>query len=50
MYWQKRFDLEDPDAKLTENILAIYEQHKNYDYRCMEGELTKCDFIVNKYA
>lgn len=48
MYWQKRFDQEDPDAKLKLEMLAIREKHKDFGYRRMHKELGKRDFLVNK--
>lgn len=48
MYWQKRFKQKDPDAEVKQNILAIHEQHKDYGYRRMHGELMNRGFIVNK--
>ena len=39
MYWQKRFNRENPDKNLEEKILEIRKNHKNYGYRRMLGEL-----------
>ena len=39
MYWQKRFDRENPDRELKEKILEIRKMHKDYGYRRMFGEL-----------
>ncbi len=30
MYWQKRFDRENPDQKIEEEMLKIREKHTNY--------------------
>lgn len=38
MYWQKRFDNENPDQKMEEKILEIHENNKDYGYRRMCGE------------
>lgn len=48
MYWQKRFDRENPDKELGEKMLEIREQHKDYGYRRMFGELRKQGYVVNK--
>ena len=33
MYWQKRFDRENPDQEIEEKILGIRKEHKDYGYR-----------------
>ena len=48
MYWQKRFDRENPDKKLEEKILEIREIHKDYGYRRMLGELRNQGYVINK--
>ena len=48
MYWQKRFDREDPDAELLQTIRDIREAHKDYGYRRVCGELRKRGIKVNK--
>ena len=48
MYWQKRFDMENPDKELEENMLEIRENNKDYGYRRMLGELRKQGYVVNK--
>ena len=48
MYWQKRFDRENPDKDLEEKILEIRENHKDYGYRRMKGELCNQGYVVNK--
>ncbi len=48
MYWQKRFDREDPDAELLEKVRSIREAHKDYGYRRLHGELRKQGLEVNK--
>ena len=48
MYWQKRFDREDTDAELLQMIQEIREEHKDYGYRRIYGELRKQGFKVNK--
>jgi len=48
MYWQKRFDREDPDAELLQIIRNIRKVHKDYGYRRICGELHKRGFKVNK--
>lgn len=48
MYWQKRFDRENPDKELEEKLMEIRQKHKDYGYRRMLGELCKQGYIVNK--
>ena len=48
MYWQKRFDRENPDKELEETILAIREINKDYGYRRVVGELHNRGFKINK--
>ena len=48
MYWQKRFDRENPDEALEKEILKIRKEHKDYGYRRIKGELGNRGFRVNK--
>ncbi len=48
MYWQKRFDRENPDQELEEKVLEINENNKDYGYRRMYGELRNQGYQVNK--
>ena len=48
MYWQKRFDREDPDAELLKKVTEIKTEHKDYGYRRLCGELRKQGLKVNK--
>ena len=48
MYWQKRFDREDPDAELWQKIKEIREEHKDYGYRRLWAELRRQGIEVNK--
>ena len=48
MYWQKRFDRENPDKVLEETILAIRASNKDYGYRRVVGELNNQGYKVNK--
>lgn len=48
MYWQKRFDKENPDQELEEKILEIRKDNKDFGYRRVYGELKKQGLIVNK--
>ena len=32
MYWQKRFDREDPDESLIKQMQSIRDEHKDYGY------------------
>lgn len=48
MYWQKRFDRENPDEEIENEILAIRKEHKDFGYRRIQGELENRGFHVNK--
>jgi len=48
MYWQKRFDRENPDEALENEILEIRKEHKDFGYRRIQGELGNRGFKVNK--
>lgn len=48
MYWQKRFDREDPDESLIQQMKSIRDEHKDYGYRRIHGELIKQGLDVNK--
>lgn len=48
MYWQKRFDRENPDKDIEEEILSIRNEHKDYGYRRIHKEILKRDFKINK--
>lgn len=48
MYWQKRFNRENPDKELEHKILEIHESNRNYGYRRMYGALRNDGFMVNK--
>lgn len=48
MYWQKRFDRENPDQELKEMILSIRKKHKDYGYRRIYGELRNRGILINK--
>jgi len=48
MYWQKRFDRENPDQEIEKLILDIRQKHKDFGYRRIMGELRKNGMTVNK--
>ena len=49
MYWQKRFNRENPDEALEREILDIRKENKDFGYRRIHGELTSNRNIrVNK--
>ena len=48
MYWQKRFDRENPDQKIEKKILEIRGEHKDYGYRRILGELRNQGYFINK--
>ena len=47
MYWQKRFELENPNEELETLILKIRNTHKDFGYRRIYGELRKHGMNVN---
>lgn len=49
MYWQKRFDRENPNAELEETIKDIFEENKgNYGYRRIQQALNERGIRVNQ--
>jgi transposase InsO family protein len=48
MYWQKRFDRENPSIEIEDKILKAHDKHKDFGYRRMCGELRKQGYLVNK--
>lgn len=48
MYWQKRFDRENPNAQLEQMIIKIRSEHKDFGYRRVHSELRKQGILVNK--
>ena len=48
MYWQKRFDRENPDAVLESKILQIREENKDYGYRRIHKELLNYGIKINR--
>ena len=48
MYWQKRFDRENPDQEIEKKILEIRKEHKDYGYRRIFGELRNQGYSINK--
>ena len=48
MYWQKRFDRENPDQEIEDQIIKIREEHKDFGYRRVYGELKNQGMKVNK--
>ena len=48
MYWQKRFDRENPDKEIEEKILEIRMNNKDYGYRRILGELRNQGYVINK--
>ena len=48
MYWQKRFDREDPDAEIENKILKIREENKDYGYRRIHKVLLNSGLKINK--
>ena len=45
MYWQKRFDRENPDKYLEDEITKIHNENKDYGYRRVYRELRNRDFL-----
>ena len=48
MYWQKRFDRENPDQDLEKKILEIRKANKDFGYRRIYGALRKQGLVINK--
>ena len=48
MYWQKRFDREDPNEEIEKEIMEIRKENKDFGYRRIHGELTNRGIHVNK--
>ena len=48
MYWQKRFDRENPNKELEDKILEIHTENKDFGYRRIHGKLRKLGYVVNK--
>lgn len=48
MYWQKRFDRENPDKDMEEKILEIRSVHKDYGYRRIHAALRNEGYCINK--
>ena len=48
MYWQKRFDRENPDKEIEEKIQEIRLNNKDYGYRRILGELRNQGYTINK--
>ncbi len=48
MYWQKRFNRENPNKELEETILKIHNENKDFGYRRMHAMLCKQGYVVNK--
>ena len=48
MYWQKRFDRENPDKYLEDEIAKIHKENKDYGYRRVYRELRNRKIFVNK--
>ena len=48
MYWQKKFDREDPNEDLERRILEIRKENKDFGYRRIYGVLRKQGLVINK--
>jgi len=49
MYWQKRFDSENPDKDIEKEIKSIFEEHnKTYGYRRITATLRESSMIINQ--
>ena len=48
MYWQKRFDRDNPDKEIEETILVIRKNNKDYGYRRILGEMRNQGWKINK--
>lgn len=49
MYWQKRFDNENPDKDIEERIKSVFEEHNGrYSYRRITATLRNCGIVINQ--
>ena len=48
MYWQKRFNRENPDKEIEEKMFEIRKNNKDYGYRRMLRELRNQGYCINK--
>ncbi len=48
MYWQKRFNRENPNQELEDKILELHKEHSTFGYRRMHALLQKTGYKVNK--
>lgn len=48
MYWQKRFDKDNSDKEIEEEILSIRKEHKDYGYIRIHKEPLNRDILINK--
>ena len=48
MYWQKRFNRENPNQELEDKILELHKEHRTFGYRRMHALLQKTGYKVNK--
>lgn len=48
MYWQKRFDRENPDVEIEDMIMDMRKGNKDFGYCRINGELRKKGIIVIK--
>lgn len=48
MYWQQRFERENPDQKLEDAIWELREKHEDYGYRRIHAALKNNGWHVNK--
>lgn len=49
MYWQKRFDSENPDKDIEEKIKSIFENHNGrYGYRRVTATLRDSGIVINQ--
>jgi len=48
IYWQKRFNRENPDKEIEEKMFEIRKNNKDYGYRRMLGELRNQGYCINK--
>ena len=48
MYWQQRFERENPDAEIEAKIIEIRKEIENYGYRRIHHALRNAGIMVNK--
>ncbi len=49
MYWQNRFNSENPDKDIEEKIKTVFEEHNGrYGYRRITATLKDSEIVINQ--